>query len=173
MESVADVWGLAAGKWDDVVAQVGDADWDKPTPCSEWTVRDLVEHTMSWQARGSAVFGAEVGDDADWATVRPAMQSALSDPANLEGNAEQFGGTPKQAVAGLVTADLLIHSWDLARAIDADATLPEPAVQATLMGLQRMPEPMLRSERFFAAAVEVPDDASPQDQLIGFVGRQP
>ena len=91
----------------------------------------------------------------------------------MEGRAEQFGGTPMPAVAGLITTDLLVHSWDLATAIGADATLPEAAAESTLMGLQRLPEQMLRNERMFGPPVEVGDDASAQDRLIGFVGRQP
>ncbi|MEM7272120.1 MAG: TIGR03086 family metal-binding protein [Actinomycetota bacterium] len=173
MQSVGDIWGQAADKWDEVMAQVGDADWDKTTPCEGWTVRELVDHAMFWQGRGGGVFGAEVPEDADWATVRSALGSALADPANLEGSAEAMGGMPKQAVAGLITADLLIHSWDLARSIDADATLPEAAVESTMMGLQRLPDEMLRSERMFGPAVEVAEGASAQDQLIGFVGRTP
>ena len=173
VENIGDVWGLAADKWDEVVSHVGDDDWAKPTPCDGWTVRDLVDHAMRWQGRGGGVFGADVGPNADWAVLRPAIAKALANPANLEGNAEELGGTPKQAVAGLITADLLVHSWDLARSIGADATLPEAAVESTLMGLQRLPEQMLRSDRMFGPAVEVAEDATPQDKLIAFVGRNP
>ena len=173
MESISDIWGLAADKWDEVVSQVGDDDWAKPTPCDDWTVRDLVDHAMQWQGRGGGVFGAGVAPDADWADLKPALATALADPTNLEGNAEALGGMPKQAVAGLITADLLVHAWDLARSIGADATLPEAAVESTLMGLQRLPEEMLRSDRMFGPAVEVAEDASSQDRLIAFVGRNP
>lgn len=173
MESIGDIWELAADKWDEVVSQVGDDDWSKPTPCDGWTVRDLVDHAMHWQGRGGGVFGADVGPDADWATLKPALATALADPANLEGTAESLGGTPKQAVAGLITADLLVHSWDLATSIGADTTLPETAAESTLMGLQRLPDEMLRSDRMFGPAVEVADDASAQDKLIAFVGRNP
>ncbi len=173
MDSVGDIWGLAADKWDEVIGQVGDDDWTKATPCDGWTVRDLVDHAMHWQGRGGGVFGADVGPDADWATLRPALAAALADPANLEGTAEALGGTPKQAVAGLITADLLVHSWDLAQSIGADATLPEAAAESTLMGLQRLPEEMLRNDRMFGPAAEVAEDASSQDKLIAFVGRNP
>ena len=40
------------------------------------------------------------------------------------------------------------------------------------MGLQRMPEQMLRSDTMFGPAIEVPEDASAQEKLLGFVGRQ-
>ncbi len=173
MDNIGDIWGFAADKWDEVVAQVDDDDWAKATPCDGWTVRELVDHTMHWQGQGGGVFGADVGHDADWATLRPALAAALADPANLEGNVEALGGTPKPAVAGLIIADLLVHSWDLARSIDADAILPEAAVESTLMGLQQLPEEMLRNDSMFGPAVEVADDASSQDKLIAFVGRNP
>jgi len=80
---------------------------------------------------------------------------------------------PRQGVAGLVIGDLLVHSWDLARSIGVDETLPAGPVQATLMGLQRLPDKMLRGGTMFGPAIEIADDASPQDQLLAFVGRQP
>ena len=172
MQGIADVWGMAADKWDEVMAQVGDDDWDKSTPCEGWTVRELVDHAMYWQGQGGGAFGvADTGGD--WAALRSGLQAAVADPANMEGVVEALGGTPKPAVAGLITADLLVHSWDLAQSIGADATLPEVAAESTLMGLQRLPEEMLRSENMFGPAVEVAADASAHDRLIGFVGRQP
>lgn len=173
MDSISEVWGSAADKWDEVVGQVGDDDWSKPTPCDDWTVRELVDHVMFWQGRGGEVFCSDVGPNADWATLKPALAAALADPANLEGRAESLGGTPKPVVAGLITADLLVHSWDLAHSIGADPTLPEDAARSTLMGLRRLPDETLRSDRMFGPAVEVADDASAQDQLIAFVGRNP
>lgn len=172
MHGISDVWGMAADKWDEVMAQVGDADWDKSTPCDGWTVRELVDHAMYWQGNGGSAFGAEVAEGG-WASLRTNLQTKLADPASMEGVAAEFGGAPKPAVAGLITADLLVHSWDLATAIGADTTLPEVAAESTLMGLQRLPEEMLRNERMFGPAIEVGDDASAQDRLIGFVGRQP
>lgn len=138
------VWGQAAAKWSEVAGQIGEADWDKPTTCPDWTVRDLVDHAMHWQAAGGGVLGADVTPGDDWATIQPAVEQAFQDPSNLEGAAEGFGGMPKQGVAGLVIGDLLVHSWDLARSIGADETLPSEAVESTFMGLQRLPEEMLR-----------------------------
>ena len=46
MESIADIWGLAADKWDEVMDQVSDDDWTKATPCDDWSVRELVDHAM-------------------------------------------------------------------------------------------------------------------------------
>lgn len=173
MSGPGDVWRQAAGKWSEVVGQVGDADWDKPTTCDGWTVRELVDHAMHWQASGASALGADVSPGDGWATIEPALDRALDDPSVLDGEAESFGGIPKHQVLGLLVGDLLIHSWDLARSLGADDTLPPAAVEATMMGLQRMPEKMLRGENMFGPPVGVGDDASPQDRLIGFVGRRP
>lgn len=173
MTQQAEIWRQCAAKWNEVSAQIGDR-WDAPTTCEGWTVRDLVDHTMHWQGQGGALFGAGTKAGDDWATIEPALSAALDDPANLEGNApEQMGGMPKQQMVGFVIGDLLVHSWDLARSLGVDDTLPSDAVAATLMGLQRVPEPMLRGENMFRPAIDVAAEASDQDKLIAFVGRQP
>ena len=82
-------------------------------------------------------------------------------------------GMPKHMAMGLATADVLVHGWDLARAIGADDTLPEAAVDAVHIGLAQAPPDMIRNPQVFGPIVEVPADASAQDKLIGFVGRQP
>jgi len=173
MSQMGDIWRQAADKWSAVSSQITEDQWDQPTPCAEWTVRDLVDHAMHWQARGGSILGAGTSEGDDWATIQPKVSEALDDPSNLEGNAEAMGGMPKQQVAGFVIGDLVIHSWDLARAIGADESLPEGAVQATLMGLQRAPDAMLRSATMFGPAIEVADDASAQERLLAFAGRTP
>ncbi len=172
MTSVEQMWGMVAAKWADVNAQIAEADWEKPTTCDGWCVQDIVDHAVGWQITGGNVLGAGIAEGADWDTIQSAMTAALSDPANLEGEAEGFGGMPKQGVAGMVIGDLLVHSWDLARSLGVDETLPEEAVASTLMGLQRLPEQMLRGENMFGPAIEVAEDASAQEKLLGFVGRQ-
>jgi uncharacterized protein (TIGR03086 family) len=173
MAGPGDIWNQAAEKWTEVSAHVTDDDWAKLTTCADWTVRDLVDHAMHWQAMGGGVLGAGTEPGQSWDVIQPALGAALQDPSNLEGMAEAFGNMPKQAVAGLVIGDLLIHSWDLARSIGADETLPAEAVEATLMGLGRLPDEMLRGDTMFGTPVEVGDDASAQDKLIAFAGRQP
>jgi uncharacterized protein (TIGR03086 family) len=169
----AEIWQQAADKWSEVMAQVGDDQLDNQTPCSEWRVRDLIDHAMHWQAHGGGILGAGTSPGDDWTTIEPALAAALRDPSNLEGTAEQFGGMPKQQVAGFVIGDLLIHSWDLARSIGADDTLPTEAVVATLIGLERVPEKMLRGATMFGTPIELPEGADHQDRLLAFVGRQP
>ena len=81
-------------------------------------------------------------------------------------------------MAGFLIGDLLIHSWDLARSIGADETLPPDTVEATTIGLHHVPPDLLRGtnplgQKMMAAAVEVPADASPRDKMLAFTGRRP
>jgi uncharacterized protein (TIGR03086 family) len=173
MSGPAEIWQQAADKFNEVLDQVGDDQWSAQTPCDEWTVRQLVDHVVYWQGMGGGILGAGTSGDDDWKQIEPALGVALRDPANLEGTAEQFNGMPKHQVAGFVIGDLVIHTWDLARAIGADEHLPQAAVEATLMGLERVPAEMLRSSNMFGPPVDVADDASAQDKLLGFAGRRP
>ena len=52
MSGPLDIWRQAAAKWSAVYGQVTESQWERPTPCDEWTVRQLVDHTLSWQAEG-------------------------------------------------------------------------------------------------------------------------
>jgi uncharacterized protein (TIGR03086 family) len=178
MSGPIDVWRPVADKWTEVCALVGDADWDTQTPCQDWTVKALVEHTLQWQATGGAMLGATTAPGDDWETIREAFAVHLADPSNLAGTAEEFAGIPKQELAGFLIGDLLIHTWDLARSIGADETLPPAAVEATMAGLHHVPPELLRGhnplgQAMMAPAVEIADDASLQDRMLAFTGRRP
>jgi uncharacterized protein (TIGR03086 family) len=178
MSSALDLWRQTAAKWSEVYGQVSDEQWEKPTPCDEWTVRQLVQHTLGWQAEGGGLLGARTAPGDDWDRIRAAFDALLSDPAQLAGNVAEFGGIPKENLVGFLIGDLLIHSWDLARSIGADDTLPPDVVAATADGLHHVPPALLRGtnplgQKMMAAAVEVPADASPQDKMLAFTGRRP
>ena len=169
----AEAWRMGADTWTALTGAMGDDHWDKPSTCDEWTVRELVDHTLYWQGMAGRLLSAGTQKGDDWNTLHTAISAALDDPTCLEGNDERFSDMPRHRVFGLMLADLLIHSWDLATSIGAEIALPEEAAEAAMFGLQRMPVEMLRSPNMFGPEVEVAADASAQNKLIGFVGRQP
>ena len=171
----AAIWRQAADCFEAKLGEVGADQWDSPTGCGEWSVRELVDHTLFWQANLGTVLGAETSAEDGWEAVKSAVSAALEDPSALEGSIEggPMNGMPRHQAMGLATTDVLVHSWDLARAIGADDTLPADAVEAVHLGLTRMPEKLLRSPNLFGPAVEVPDGASAQDKMIAFTGRRP
>jgi uncharacterized protein (TIGR03086 family) len=178
MSGPLDIWRQTAAKWSEVYGQVTEGQRDWPTPCEEWTVRQLVDHTLSWQAEGGRLLGADTAPGDDWDRIRAAFDALLSDPSRLAGTVPEFGGIPKQDLAGFLIGDLLIHSWDLSRSIGADEGLPPGAVEVTTIGLHHVPPALLRGtnplgQKMMAPAVEVPADASPQDKMLAFTGRRP
>jgi uncharacterized protein (TIGR03086 family) len=178
MSGPVDVYRQVADTWGHLSTQIGDDQWDAQTPCDEWNVRQLVDHVLAWQTQGLGLLGADVAPGAGWDEIRAAFEATLSDPTRLAGNVPEFGGVPKHDMAGFLIGDLLIHSWDLARSIGADDTLPPAAVEATTIGLHHAPEALLRGTnplgaKMMAPAVDVPYDASAQDSMIAFTGRHP
>ena len=68
--------------------------------------------------------------------------------------------------------DILVHTWDLARATGLDETLDADEVAGMYAGMLPIDE-MLRASGQYGARVEVPDQADLQTKLIAFTGRQP
>ena len=76
------------------------------------------------------------------------------------------------AVDQFYTADVFMHSWDLARAGGQDAGLDEDFAARLLEGMRPI-EQLLRDSGQYGPAVPVPDDAPVVDRLMGFIGRDP
>src|SRR5262249_26959032 len=77
-----------------------------------------------------------------------------------------------RAIDQFYTADVFMHTWDLARATGQDDRLDPDFCAQLLAGMQQM-EQVIRSSGQYGARVEVPDDADPQTRLLGFIGRDP
>ena len=83
-----------------------------------------------------------------------------------------FEWSVAEATAG-TAMDQLVHTWDLAVAIDADRQLDPELVDAIVaMFLPQMPE-IGREAGIVGPEVPVAEDASPQDRLLGAMGRRP
>lgn len=152
-----------------------------PTPCTDWTVQDLLDHLVGGTAYlQSAIAGANPetpsGTTADdFRSGRDELLAALSDPAALERKCLSplgFEWTVGQATAGTFM-DALVHTWDLAVALGQPTPLdPELVETCIAMFLPDMPEHG-RAAGLIAPAVPVAADASAQDRLLGAMGRRP
>ena len=73
--------------------------------------------------------------------------------------------------------DLLVHTWDLAKGTSQNTTLDGNLVGVCLAAFEPQMDGMRQMEengkRFFGPAVSVAAGASPQDKMIGMMGRQP
>ena len=103
------------------------------------------------------------------------MARLLATEGVLEGSVAvpSLGGDlAKEQILDICTNDLLMHTWDLARAIGAEETLPPRAVSACYGWLQQMPVELIRSPGRFAPALPAPADADEQTKLLAFAGRR-
>jgi uncharacterized protein (TIGR03086 family) len=144
--------------------------WDAPSPCSEWDARGVLEHVIGFHDVLLLVpLGAKperLKDDpvARWLVTVEALSSALASPAALEDR--------QTSLVGVLATDVLIHTWDLAKAIDTDVTLDPELCE---IGFERASanRERLASSGMFGPPVAVPDDATTQDKLLGIFGRDP
>ena len=171
-----------AGAFTDRV--LGAQRWDAPAPVSGWVARDVVRHLTEWLpalltagagvdlARGPAVDHDPVGA---WRVQSDAVQALLDDPATASRvlSNPHIGELPlDRAIDQFYTADVFMHTWDLARATGQDDRLDPDFCADLLAGMEQMEE-VMRSSGQYGARVPVPDDADVQTRLLGFIGRDP
>jgi uncharacterized protein (TIGR03086 family) len=159
-------------------------DWDAPAPVEGWTARDVVGHLVEWfpafvrDGGGPAwAAGPPVTEDpvAAWVAQAEGVQALLDDPETAAAPFAHPRLPPSPlgpAVAQYYTADVFLHSWDLARASGQEPDLDPDTCAAMLAGMEPIEE-LLRGSGQYGAAVPVPAGASPQDRLVGFIGRDP
>jgi uncharacterized protein (TIGR03086 family) len=153
--------------------------WTKQSPCDDWTARDVVVHVGNNLGRLAAGFSGgeahEIGPDEDissaWAEARDGFLGALP-TADLSANVPTpFGPMPfEQFIGRIITTDVLVHTWDLARAIGADESLDQTAVEGAYSGLKPL-DAMIRQPGIFAAKVESEPGCSTQTEFLNFLGR--
>jgi uncharacterized protein (TIGR03086 family) len=142
----------------------------------------VVAHLVDW-SRGFLASGAgvqlpvvpSVDDDpaAAWAVHAAAIQGLLESPGDRVVSNPHIGDVPlAEAIDRFYTSDVLMHTWDLARATGQDDGLDEAECAVLYHGMAGMEE-VLRASGQYGDAVPVPDDAPTQDKLIGFIGRDP
>jgi len=162
----------------------GTRSWDVPSPVAEWTARDVVRHLTEWfpsfLAGGSDIrlpAGPSVDDDpvGAWQTQYDAVQALLDDPstADLVLRNPHIGEVPlPRAIDQFYTADVFMHTWDLARATGQDDRLDADFCADLLAGMEPMEEVMRSSEQY-GPRVPVKEDADAQTRMLGFIGRDP
>lgn len=167
------LWKDAADAFDKRHRAVVDADLGRATPCDDFDVEALIRHTIDTQITFGAFLGAATDQGATWEPTRVAMTSALEAPDVLLGEAEHpgLGPTAKTRLLAIATHDMLVHTWDLSRALGLDETLPPGNIEAAIESILAFPEAV--REAVFAAPIGVSADADPQTRLLAIAGRQP
>ena len=161
---------------------------DDPTPCGDWDLRTLLNHTILWtsysaerRAHGESVaeemmskdFTADPGFRNDYVAQIDKAVQAWSDPKAWEGDIGVMGdATPKADVAAMLIMEMALHGWDVAKATGQDYTCDEAVAQALIQTVEAQAE-LFRKYQGFADAVIVPADASTFDRALALSGRDP
>jgi len=184
---VLDGFVRALDGFEAIIAGVPPDRWDAPSPCEGWSAVDVAGHvigrlraveafaTGSQEAPEAAAPGSAAGDDplAAWRSAREDMMAVLEPRALARRVPLPWGGQmPLGAFLERYPLEILVHTWDLARATGQDATMPKglPAVAYDMIHGRFSDE---QRQGVFKPAVAVGPDASPQDRLLAYTGRDP
>lgn len=174
----------------DLVRGVRDDQLGLPTPCTDYTLGDLLDHidglslAFTWAATKQVPDG--VGDVApsgdasrlgdDWRVRIPArlgeLAAAWRDPSAWSGMTMAGPVEMPGEIAALVALDeVIVHGWDVATALGEPFEVDEAAI-AGAAAFVAMFDDDNRGDAF-GAPQPTTDDASPLDRLVAGTGRNP
>jgi uncharacterized protein (TIGR03086 family) len=171
--------------WAERVNAVGDDQWDDPTPCSEWSVRELVNHVVAedlWTVplmRGRTIGdvgdefdGDLLGDDPATTALRAAADatSVVAETLPRGGKVHlSYGEEDMAEYISQLVADHLVHGWDLAAATAGDTRL-DPHLVHEVQGWFATREELYRSAGVIGPPAARTGD--PQNDLLAAFGRR-
>ncbi|SMD26574.1 TIGR03086 family metal-binding protein [Kibdelosporangium aridum] len=178
----------AQDKLDSVLSAVGPDQWDGPSACSEWTVRDVAGHLIwgqhqlrAWAtgadyteragAPGSPNPGVMAGEDPveTWRAARAASVPTLTEEALARTTTiTGIGEVSLAALLSLMITDTVTHTWDIAHGIGLGVQL-DPALVAIAFDWGR--RNVVRRPGFFGPELTAPGDADDQTWMLAFLGR--
>jgi uncharacterized protein (TIGR03086 family) len=161
---------------------------DAATPCTDWDLRVLLNHTILWTAYSAErrAYGESAAEDlmskdftagpdyaGDYRAQLAKAVQAWSDPAAWDRELTVMGNAMKAAdVGAMLIMETVLHGWDVARATGQDYRCDDQLARALLATVGAQAD-MFRQYQGFAAVVPVPDDAPDFDRALALAGRDP
>lgn len=181
MTEVQDTYRLVANGFDAAVRAVTPDKWVAQSPCEQWKARDVVAHVVAGhrgviagvRGRESKPLGVDEDPQGAWEQACAAIEEITKDPEAVAMEIDgPIGKMPAGQIIGrFVTMDLLVHTWDLARAVGADESLDEDSVRHAYEALKPM-DAMIRQPNVFGPRLEPPAGADLQTEFLYFLGRR-
>ncbi|WP_327737146.1 TIGR03086 family metal-binding protein [Streptomyces nojiriensis] len=165
--------------------------WDRPTPCAQWNVTQVLQHAagdqLAYAARLTGGSGPAEDPFAPSGTLA-GPPAGLLDPA-LAAAAEAFAGVapgdvevavplppfsvPAATAVGAAALDAAVHAWDIAVATGRPPGLTDELAAALRPAADVLAEP-LRGFAYGPALTLAPGaDAGAAARLLAFLGRDP
>ncbi|MGV9414461.1 TIGR03086 family metal-binding protein [Nocardia sp. NPDC003693] len=176
----------------DAVAGVADDQWQLATPCSEWTVTQVVQHAAGDQLAYASALGIGAGPAYDPFSPSGAIEgtpakliaaavdetatawATVSDDTEAVPTPLPFGDLPTPVAGVLCAMDAAVHAWDIAIATGQPSPLTDEIAGHLLTAARGLIEP-LRQYGVFADIVEpgTPSATPVVDELLEYLGRDP
>ena len=171
-----DLYGRAS-EWTSTKVEGAVAQVDAPTTCDRWDVRTLLNHMLQTQryfvgaARGEDV-APPGGDPPDVLSEEPPADFERARAATLETLGEPGVIDKTGPALAIAFSDQLLHGWDLATSTGQEASMPAGLPDAAYSLIHgRFTEEQRKG--VFKPEIAVAPDASAQDQLLAYTGRDP
>jgi uncharacterized protein (TIGR03086 family) len=178
------LYEAAAAQADRVVAAVHEDQLEDPTPCTDWRVRDVINHLVT----GNLLFAAIVADaprpdrgadhlgDDPLAAFRDSvtrLSEAFAKHDVLAGTyATPIGEGPGALLVQMRLSELVVHGWDIAKATGQSTDFDPDAVAAARSGYEHAPVLPRGEGKPFREEKAAPAWATDADRLAAFLGRE-
>jgi uncharacterized protein (TIGR03086 family) len=171
---------------ENLIANTRDDQMANPTPCAQWTVRDLINHFVGGGHMFATLYRGEPMPDMDGPVpdmlgadpaaaahaARADFDAALAEPGVMDRIVHlPIGSVPAPAGLNLATFDVLVHCWDLATATGLHFDPPADVVAVAQGFAQQLLPDEARGGDTFKTEFAAPESATPLAKLAAFTGR--
>lgn len=173
MQAIIDQVTRLTNAFDARVQAVPADSWTNPSPCQDWTARDVVVHVAN-NFNGIAGTEEKVGEHDNiieaWDAAKARLEERLQGDLTVSVPGPMGPMPLAQMLGRFVSMDVLVHTFDLARAVGGDEHLDQEAVAMSYSALKPMGD-MIRRPGVFGAATVAPEGADLQTEFLCFLGR--
>jgi uncharacterized protein (TIGR03086 family) len=187
------VWSVTTTSLDtlrQVASAIDDTNGDVPTPCSEWTVTQVLQHAVGDQLAWAASLGVGSGPSENPFTpsghlkgsvrdlVEPAFALADTAWAGVKSDDETVptplpqGALPPNIAAAACALDAAVHAWDIAVALGQPSPLTPQLATDLLPAARDVVEPLRQYGAYAEALPPRPEDDT-VGELLRYLGRDP
>jgi uncharacterized protein (TIGR03086 family) len=176
--------------FEEVLRGLTESEWASPSPCDPWTAHDVAGHVIGGVRWAAALIGGSdtldaIRDEgfsrpgslagpaplAAWLSARSELSAAVEAAGAEKVLSWPFGERSVDTGLGWFSLEVLVHTWDLARAKGSEVRLDPALVHEQLVRLRPIGR-FLRGPGAYGPELEAPAGADEQDQLLAFLGRR-
>ncbi len=168
-----------------VIAEIDTAQLARPTPCAQWDVRATLDHLIgaTWmftlvnQDQAVGEDAGRIGDDDPAVALTNAAEANVASwraPGAFDGDRTfPFGTFPADAAAMMNLSEVVVHTWDIATVVEADATIDPTVAELVYDFYRSMSLDPYRAHGAFGPDIPIDPSAPPADRLLALLGRRP